>query len=151
MGQKLKTPKGEISVTNCQGRIRLRWRYAGERYSLNLPYAFNPENLHFANVKVAEIKLDMIKGSFDASLEKYGYLPPIKPLKPKTGPLEAKKEEKLLFLNDLSANFNDWAKHFRNVDIDNSIDYLYIRKWLEKGKNVPIHSIAEKLNSEIWA
>lgn len=37
------------------------------------------------------------------------------------------------------------------MDIDNSIDYLYIRKWLEKGKNVPIYSIAEKLNSEIWA
>jgi len=35
MGQKLKTPKGEISVTNCQERIRLRWRNDGERYSLN--------------------------------------------------------------------------------------------------------------------
>jgi len=35
MGQKLKTPKGEISVTNCRERIRLRWRNDGERYSLN--------------------------------------------------------------------------------------------------------------------
>jgi integrase len=151
MGQKLKTPKGEISVTNCQGRIRLRWRYAGERYSLNLPYAYDPENLHFATVRVAEIKLDMIKGSFDASLKKYGYLPTTKSIKPKTGLLETKKEEKLLFINDLSAKFNEWARHFRNVDIDNSIDYLYIRKWLEKGIKLSIYSIAERLNSEVWA
>jgi len=57
MGQKLKAPKGEISVTNCQGRIRLRWRYAGERYSLNLPFAYEPENMYYAAVKVTEIKL----------------------------------------------------------------------------------------------
>jgi len=37
MGQKLKTLKGEICISNFQGR--LRWRYAGERNSLNLPYA----------------------------------------------------------------------------------------------------------------
>ncbi|WP_121357055.1 site-specific integrase [Flavisolibacter nicotianae] len=151
MGQKLKTPKGEISITNCEGRIRLRWRYAGERYSLNLPYYFNPENLHFANVKVAEIKLDILRRSFDTSLEKYGYLPTTKPIKAKKDLSEATKQEKLLFLNDLAAKFNEWAKHFRNVDIDNSIDYLYIRKWLEKRIQVPIYSIAERLNSEIWA
>jgi hypothetical protein len=58
MGQKPKTPKGEISITNFEGRVRLRWRYAGKRYSLNLPYAYLPENLQNASIKVAEIKLD---------------------------------------------------------------------------------------------
>ena len=57
MGYTLKTPKGEISITDCWGRIRLRWRYTGERYSLNLPFAFKPENLHLATVKITEIKL----------------------------------------------------------------------------------------------
>lgn len=71
MGQKPKTPKGEISITNFEGRVRLRWRYAGKRYSLNLPYAYLPENLQNASIKVAEIKLDMLKGIFDTSLQKY--------------------------------------------------------------------------------
>jgi integrase len=71
MGQKLKSSKGEISITNFQGRIRLRWRYAGERYSLNLPHAYLPENLHHGTVKATEIRLDIIKGCFDPSLEKY--------------------------------------------------------------------------------
>ena len=56
MGQKLKTSKGEISISSFQERIGLRWRYAGERYSLNLPYAYLPENLHHGTVKVTEIK-----------------------------------------------------------------------------------------------
>jgi hypothetical protein len=45
LGQKPKTSKGEISISNFQGRIRLRWRYGGEWYSLNLPYAYLSENL----------------------------------------------------------------------------------------------------------
>lgn len=71
MGQKSKTPKGEISISNFEGRLRLRWRYAGERYSLNLPYAYLPENLHHGTVKATEIKLDILKGCFDITLYKY--------------------------------------------------------------------------------
>lgn len=92
MGHNSKTPKGEISVTNCQGRIRLRWRYAGERYSLNLPFSYEPENLHFATVKVTEIKLDMLKGCFDTTLEIYEYLVTPKPIKAKRLLLQAREE-----------------------------------------------------------
>lgn len=152
MGQKSKTPKGEISVTNCEGRIRLRWRYAGERYSLNLPLAYEPENLHLATVKVTEIKLDMLIGCFDTSLKKYGYSDNPKSIKAKSGHLEAlEKSEKLVHLHELASKFNEWGKNIRNIDVENSIDYLYIRRWLEKQINIPVHLIPEKLNNEIWA
>lgn len=152
MGQKPKTPKGEISITDSEGRIRLRWRYAGERYSLNLPFAYKPENLHLATVKVTEIKLDMLRGCFDTSLTKYEHLSSPKPAKAKTGHLEAlEKGEKLLFLDELVGKFNEWGKTIRNVDVESSIDYLYIRKWLAKMVKIPVHLIAEKLNKEIWA
>ncbi len=152
MGHKLKAPKGEISVTNSKGRIRLRWRHSGERYSLNLPFAFQPENIHYASVKVAEIKLDILKGCFDVTLKKYEFPTSLKPVKAK--PKQAEPValiEKVLFLHELAAKFNDWGKNIRNIDVDNAIDYLYIRKWLEKCTNVPTDSIAEKLNSENWA
>ncbi len=55
LGQKLKQKQGEISIENNAGRIRLRWRYKGKRYPLSLPYAYSPENMHFATLKAAEI------------------------------------------------------------------------------------------------
>lgn len=71
MGIKSKAPKGEIAVEDFRGRIRLRWRHQGDRYTLGLPLDYTPENLVHAGVKVAEIKLDMLKGSLDTSLAKY--------------------------------------------------------------------------------
>lgn len=151
MGHTLKTPKGEISITNYRGRIRLRWRYAGERYSFNLPFAYQPENMHLATIKATEIKLDIIKGCFDSSLKKYEYQAAPKPIKSKSGHLEVLEVAKSFYLHELAPKFTDWGKHIRNIDVDNSSDYLYIRKWLEKCYKIPILSIAEKLNEEIWA
>ena len=95
MGQPQKAPKGEISITNFEGRIRLRWRLNGERYSFNLPFAYCPENMHYATVKVAEIKLNIMKGSFDSTLDKYRYPTPQKPetkkIKPKAEPEQPEK------------------------------------------------------------
>ena len=127
MGQKSKTPKGEISISNFQGRISLRWRYAGGRYSLNLPYAYLPENLHHGTVKATEIKLDILKGCFDITMEKYKPVPIVKPeaFKPIEEPATIEKPKSPTFLNDLVSHFNDWCTNIRNVDVENSIDYLY--------------------------
>ena len=72
MGHTKKVPKGEISISSSRGWIRLRWRFGGERFSLNLPYRYLPENLHHGAVKATEIKLDIMKGCFDPTLEKRG-------------------------------------------------------------------------------
>ncbi|MDX2046091.1 MAG: tyrosine-type recombinase/integrase [Chitinophagaceae bacterium] len=152
MGQKLRTPKGEISITNSDGRIRLRWRYGGERYSLNLPFVYLPENLHYASVKVAEIKLDILKGCFDTSLKKYEYQNLPKPIKDKEDIAETHLGVRnILLLHELASKFDHWGKNIRNIDVDNSVDYLYIRKWLERCDGIPIHLIAQKLNDENWA
>lgn len=148
-----KTPKGEISITDFEGRIRLRWRYAGERYSLNLPYAYLPENLHYGTVAATEIKLDIMKGCFDHSLVKYKPIPIGKSdaIKPIEIPVTVDQPKLPIYLHDLVAKFNDWCKNIRNVEVGASIDYLYTRRLLEKWINVPIDQLAQKLNGEKWA
>jgi len=148
MGYSKKAKKGEISITSHRGRIMLRWRYNGIRYPLSLPYDFCPENMHHATIKVAEIKLDIMKGCFDPTLAKYKPEPTLKPL-PNTIPIVEKQQ--IISIHELVPKFNDWGKNIRNVDVDKSIDYLYLRKILEKWVDVPIDSIAAKLNGEDWA
>lgn len=80
MGCSNKTKKGEISIANNKGRIVLRWRYNGIRYPLYLPYDYSPENMHYATLKADEINLDIRKGCFDATSEKYE---PPKPVRAK--------------------------------------------------------------------
>lgn len=145
-----KTSKGEISIEDFRGRIRLRWRYGGERYSLNLPFPYLPENLHHATVKATEIKLDIMKRSFDPSLLKYKSAPIAKPDAPKlieTPP--AIVETKLLFfLHDLASKFNDWVRNIRNVDVDNTNYYLTVRRLLQKWIGISIADIPQMLNAE---
>lgn len=54
-------------------------------------------------------------------------------------------------MNDLVAQFNHWDNNLRNIDVENSVDYLYTRKLLEKWVGIPIDKIAEKLNAADWA
>lgn len=148
-----KTTKGEIGIENFRGRIRLRWRHLGERFTLSLPYSYLPENLHHGTVKATEIKLDILKGCFDPTLEKYKPAPIVKPeaLKPVEIPANIEKTQSPTLLHNLVTHFNDWCINIRNVDVENSIDYLYTRRLLEKWVNVPIDQVAQKLNGENWA
>lgn len=174
MGQKIpkksagkpRTPKGEISIENNAGRIRLRWRYKGERYQLNLPYDYLPENLQHAAIKKAEVKLDMVKGEFDPSLEKYqsnespdtpnalpeqdSFTSTVVP-NPVAQLSESEMVPGLTLITDLEDVFNTWCRVIRNVDIENAIDYYYIRSWLQKQVLAPIVDIAEQLDTAGWA
>lgn len=137
-----KTTKGEIGIENFRGRIRLRWWHLGERFTLSLPYSYLPENLHHGTVKC-----------FDPTLEKYKPDPIVKPeaLKPVEVPATIEKTQSPTLLNNLVTHFNDWCTNIRNVDVENSIDYLYTRRLLEKWVGVPIDQVAQKLNTENWA
>lgn len=142
LGQKIS--KGEISIENNAGRIRLRWRYNGKRYSLSLPYAYRPENMHFATLKTAEIKLDIMKECFDSSLEKY------KPSAAIIPTIATQKVKTPVFLHNLVPKFNNWARNVRNINIEYSIDYTGVSRVLGKYVNVPIEDIAGKIAAEKW-
>jgi integrase len=146
-----KSRKGEISIENYRGRIRLRWRHAGERHSLNLPYAYMPEYLHSATLKAAEIKLDIMKGCFDVTLEKYGSTPIASKPKRVIAPTPVKEAKELTMLKELVEPFNSWGRNYRNVDVDSSIQYRYARRLFEKWADSPITVLAAKLNAENWA
>lgn len=148
MGQTLKSRRGEISITDFQGRIRLRWRVNGHRYSLNLPFAYAPENLHYATVKVAEIKLDILKGSFDNTLERY------KPKIETPVPVIKNKilaETKELYLSDLADKFSEWTAQIKNVNIDHSIDYFGVHRVIKRYGRIPLTEVAGKISAEKWA
>lgn len=66
----IKNQKGTVSIENYRERIRLRWRYMGDRYALNLG-AYTKINLIQAKKTALEIKQDMALGYFDLSLAKY--------------------------------------------------------------------------------
>ncbi len=148
MGQLLKAAKGEINITNFEGRIRLRWSYEGQRYSLNLPYPYCHENMHHATVKVAEIKLDMLKCSFDTTLVKYK--PPKAKKRTPTLPQNVVKSD-IIYIGELVGKFNIWVAQIRNINIDHSFDYLYTRKLLEKWNGDKIESLPAKMAAEVWA
>ncbi|OQP43288.1 hypothetical protein A4H97_34105, partial [Niastella yeongjuensis] len=152
MGLKSKTRKGDISIGNNNGRIRLRWRYAGERYSLNLPYAYLPENMYHGAIKAAEIKLDIAKGCFDPSLEKYNPTPLVLP-QPKTEMASTLKrsDDAAVSIIDLVRYFNEWGTNVRNIDINRTTYYLRTRSFLEKCKGAPLEQLPLKLNQENWS
>jgi len=62
-----KSWKGAVSASNYKGRIRLRWRYMGARYSLSLSY-WCDLNLLEAQKVALQIEQDMIVGTFDPTL-----------------------------------------------------------------------------------
>ena len=150
MGHAVKTQKGDISVTDNLGRIRLRWRVNGKRYSLNLPFPYVPENLHHATVKVTEIKLDILKGSFDTTLEKYKPVETVvAPVSPSTNEIPAERKE--LYLSDLLQKFYDWTAQIKNINIDHSIDYYGVSRVIRKYGRISLAAVAGKLSIEKWA
>jgi integrase len=61
-----------VQVEEYKGRLRLRWRCAGERYCLSPGLdADNKTNWAIAQMKAAEIEQDMARGIFDPTLAKY--------------------------------------------------------------------------------
>ncbi len=118
MGHKLghKNSKGVISINDYKGRIRLRWRYQGVRYSLNLS---RWDQLHLLQAKklALQIEQDMILEQFDVTLDKYRN-------KPKT-PVIKEKQSMVNY-------FETWVKVYKQMDCEINIDYYNIRNTIRK-------------------
>ncbi len=66
-----KSSKGTVSIEEFQGRLRLRWRYQGKRFTLSIGLPDSKVNRQVAQQKATTIELDIASGNFDASLKKY--------------------------------------------------------------------------------
>jgi integrase len=66
-----KAPKGTVVVESFKGRLRLRFRVAGDRYCLAVGLPDLPENREIARTKADRIAQDIKTGRFDPSLAKY--------------------------------------------------------------------------------
>ncbi|MEL6229591.1 MAG: tyrosine-type recombinase/integrase [Cyanobacteria bacterium J06627_3] len=70
---KKRARKGEISVINDKGWLRLRWSHQGKRYVMAVGLLDTPANRPLAEAKAGIIRADILSGQFDKSLVKYRY------------------------------------------------------------------------------
>jgi integrase len=63
--------KGSVSIVSSNGRLQLRFRFAGKRHYISLGFADTPQNRKLAEMRAREIELDILAGHFDESLAKY--------------------------------------------------------------------------------
>lgn len=131
-----KSPKGTVSITNYKGRIRLRWRHQGKRFSLSLS---NYCKLHLLEAqKVAlQIEQDILMGCFDETLVKYG----------------AKKNEAgrvSKIPEGFVGQFEWWVKQYKHMDCELHINYNAFRNMIRKWGKVEEDNVLKKMNSEIF-
>lgn len=129
-----KSTKGTVSITNCKGRIRLRWRYKGKRYSLSLA-AYNKINLTRAKKVALQIELDIAHEVFDDTLEKYGG----------EVPKSIAQDRKHSTTVD---HFVKWVKEYKNLDCDKNSDYFHLRNTLKKWGDIAPDDMLSRLNKE---
>jgi integrase len=132
MGQK--NLKGTVSISNVDGRIRLRWRYQGKRYSINLA-AYTKLHLTKAKTVAALIEKDMAFDSFDYSLNRYKGNE-----RSKNGVLTPEKT--------IVGYFEEWASVYKQMDCETHIDYYSLRNTLKKWGKITEQNMLINLNSE---
>ena len=131
----IKKQKGSVSVENYKNRIRLRWRFKGKRYSLNLA-SYNKPNLTASKKVLLQIELDMASGNFDDSLVKYGTK-------------EAKVEDVLP--KTLVEYFEFWVSNYKQLDCNKNSDYFHLRNTLRKWGEIEPSEMLSKLNTEKYS
>ncbi|RYY46916.1 MAG: site-specific integrase [Chitinophagaceae bacterium] len=131
MGRAKKSPKGTVTVFNDEGRIRLRWRFLGKRYSLNL-FFYNKTNLLQAKKVALQIEQEMVTQTFDPTLERY---------KPSL-------QEEQVPKASLVGLFMTWVKEVRNRDVQRDVDYCLIMRMLERWGAFIGSEGLERLNRE---
>lgn len=132
-----KSPKGAVSISEHKGRIRLRWRYEGKRYSLNLG-SYDKINLKAAKKTVLQIELDMVNNQFDDTLVKYGAKAVI-------------VREANLQPQTIVEHFERWVKEFKQLDCEKNTDYYHLRNTLRKWGEITPDEMLMRLNTEKYA
>jgi integrase len=171
--KKTRNAKGEISFCDENGKIRLRWTYKSEPYSILSHLKYNRKNFTLAEPTAKIIKAEMTLGSFDKSLQKYRdilriagtenvsevntltssdekCLPlVIKPVSTaETFPGE-ETPEVFRLVSDLSIRFIEWATTRRQIVLINSPSYTHLSNAIKQW-DVPIDRIVEKMAAANW-
>lgn len=133
LGQK--SSKGSVSVNNDGGRIRLRWRFEGRRYSLNL-FAYTEFNLLEARKVALAIEQDLMMKTFDSTLSKYG-----------GKPMQNGSE---LHQASFVGLFEYWVKQYKQMDCEVHTNYNSTRNMIRKWGKVSSKNILIKLNAETF-
>ena len=126
----IKNQKGTVSAENYRNRVRLRWRYQGKRYSLNLG-AYTKTNLSASKKIVLQIELDIANGNFDESLVRYGA-----------------KEEKVAPSKTIVECFEFWVSHYKQLDCNKNSDYYHLRNTLRKWGELAPKTLPLSLSTE---
>ena len=129
MGQK--NSKGTVTITNADGRIRLRWRYLTKRYSLSL-FAYSKQNLLQARKTALEIEQDIVYGKFDFTLLKYG----------------AKETIKKEADSSIVELFEEWVSDYKQMDCEKHTNYNSTRNMMKRWGKIEESNIQNKLSLE---
>lgn len=129
-----KNQKGSVSIEHAAGRIRLRWRYQSQRYSLNL-FSFSKSNYLQGKLIAVQIEQDLVNGHFDPTLEAY------KPA--------AQIQHPSIQLR-LVQQFEEWVRNYRNMDCENDIDYNSTRNMMRRWGTFSTKNVVMHFNSETF-
>ena len=122
--------KGTVSIINYKGRVRLRWRYLSERYSINL-FAYTKENTLHARITALEIEQDIVIGRFDQTLVKYGVK-------------QNEKEEP----KTVVTYFEEWVSNYKQMDCERHTNYNSTRNMIRKWGKIEEGNIQKMLSLE---
>jgi integrase len=129
-----KNSKGTVSILKHKDRIRLRWRYQSERYSLNLG-AYIKANLTHARKIAVKIEQDMLNNHFDFSLSKY----------------KGEQEAPPIILKTIVGYFEEWVSDYKQMDCNKNSDYFYIRNTIRKWGDFKVEDLLPNLNKEAFS
>jgi len=122
IGKVQRMKKGEISLSQTRGTIRLRWRYNGDRYTLNPHLPYNALGIERAGIIIQEIKLDIEKGTFDVTLNRY------RPKAIAGAVIQKHQDNPVLKKADepcLLEKYHQWVMENRHGDLSGNNDYEY--------------------------
>lgn len=114
------------SAGKGRNSIRLRWRFNHQRYSFCMTHTL--ENIARSRMVALRIEADIRNGEFDETLEKY-------------------RDQKKITLN-YPDRFEYWCTHLRNVDMNQSHDYLGTQKMMRKWGAFDLDEVPELFSRE---
>lgn len=150
MGRRAK--KGEVSITNDDGRIRLRWRVNGRRCSINTPFPYSATNLSNAANLAARIQSDLVNNTYDPTMERYKRLVHSNittPVQPSMGTQPASSTAGTI--GEIQPHFKLWVTQIKNADFDRSSYYLYTDKALTRWGSLSLLELPRMMHSENWS